>query len=120
MDTNPILHIVYAILIAAGFITMMWSWASSEGERISNEQRKFYGRTFLAGAGLICVTVVYIYPVALGAIITIALLVGLAWFITNYHINKDTEERRRIDSAIITRCHAAITEINQRNKVTKG
>lgn len=120
MDLNPIMQIVYAILIAAGFITMIWSWASGEGERISDEERKFYGRTFLAGAGLICVTVVYVYPAALGAIITIALIVGLAWFITNYRMDREAQELRRIDGAMIARCHAAILEINKKNKAAKG
>jgi len=120
MDMNPIMQIAYAISIAAGFITMIWSWASSEGERITDKQRTFYGRTFLAGAGLICVTVVYIYPATLGAIIIMALLAGLAWSIANYFANKDAEERYQIDSAMIKRCHEAIAKINQRNQITKG
>lgn len=115
MDTNAIMQIVYAISIVTGFITMLLSWASSEGEHITDKQRTFYGRTFLAGAGLICITIAYIEHTALIiiAIASIASFAGLVYFIANYLTDNDAKERYQRDSAMATKCRAAIEKINQ-------
>jgi len=110
---NAISQIIYAISIAAGFITMIWSWASSESERITDKQKKFYGRSFLAGAGLICITILYVEQTTLSTIIAIALFAGLIYLISIYLTNKDAEERRQRDSAMATKCRGAIEKINQ-------